>query len=209
MILSCPTCATRYRHEHLPVGSPARCGQCDRVFPVPPSRSYFVQAISPAGRTLVAANAGAMQSAGARQVLIEDLGTAPVRVALGREVSLPPMPGGPEEPVSESSFELAAPRPGRPTEEPKSAGSRSTATMPTVPLDRRAAPRREVAPPEPEKATFRSTAGVLLAWIALGAGMGLALSFVLGGPMRIWSAAGVATGLVAGWGWLRWMSGRS
>ena len=46
MILSCPACATRYRHEGLPVGSPARCGQCDRVFPVPPGRAYFVETMT-------------------------------------------------------------------------------------------------------------------------------------------------------------------
>ena len=49
MILSCPACATRYRHESLPVGSPARCSQCDLVFPVPPARSYFVLAVAPVG----------------------------------------------------------------------------------------------------------------------------------------------------------------
>ena len=49
MILSCPACATRYRHEGLPVGSPARCGQCDRVFPVPPGRAYFVETMTVRG----------------------------------------------------------------------------------------------------------------------------------------------------------------
>lgn len=45
MILRCPRCGTRYRHDRSPEGSKACCSRCSEVFPFPvAARSYRVLA---------------------------------------------------------------------------------------------------------------------------------------------------------------------
>jgi hypothetical protein len=209
VILSCPTCSTRYRHEALPVGSPARCSQCDRVFPVPPSRSYFVQALSTAAHPVaMAALAGATSSAGARPILIDDWTPPPPPPA---EVAPPP-------PEEESSFELQTARPyarssrgQRSDDLGQGPGTAAAAVAPppaAVSRDRRWS-RREGRTEDDGPAPARSAPAVYLTWLVLGSGSGMALAYVLGGPLATWTATGAVSGLAAGWGWLRWMSGRS
>ena len=196
MILSCPTCATRYRHEALPVGSPARCGQCDRVFPVPPSRSYFVEAVAPAGRRLVAAAAGGISVA--RPLAVErPAAPAPVlprrmpipaahdTVAAGDEASLDPLGLR----LSGTDRDLA----------PGGFASHE-------PLERRNPP----AEPRHAPASARvSVATAVLVGTAAGAFAGVVLQLVLGGPWRAWLTAGATCGVLAAWGWRRWTSARS
>jgi len=190
VILSCPACATRYRHEGLPVGSPARCGQCDRVFPVPPGRAYFVETMTvekgtPASRRLVAAAAVAGPFHGARP--------APVVAA---PVALPPVLPPVSDPAPAVRDEASLDPLG--LRLPSDRGRD---------LERRSAPRSE---PAPEPASAPRAAWIpILGGAAAGTCAALVLQLVLGGPMRIWAAAGAALGCISGWGWRRWMSARS
>jgi hypothetical protein len=195
VILSCPTCATRYRHEALPVGSPARCGQCDRVFPVPPSRSYFVEAVAPAGHRLVAAAAGGVSLA---HPLAVERPAAPAPV-LPRRVPLP----APNDTVArdEASLDPLGLRLSGTDRDLVQGGFASHG-----PVERRNPP----AEPRPASANaLVSVATAILVGAAAGAFAGIVLQLVLGGPWRAWLTAGATCGVLAAWGWRRWTSARS
>ncbi len=63
MIVSCPSCGTRYRHEQDLAGRAARCSRCGEVFPFPAHRAYRVlAAAAPVGA--VTPRAAAAEPAG-------------------------------------------------------------------------------------------------------------------------------------------------
>lgn len=75
--------------------------------------------------------------------------------------------------------------------------------------ERRASVPTSTLTPEAKLAPSSVRTGLFaILWLAAGIVVGFGLSFVLGGPARIWIAAGAAAGLAAGLGWIRWMQRR-
>jgi len=182
MIVVCPSCNRRYRHEmeRPAAASVAHCSECDERFPLaPPKRTY----------------------------VLADAGTAPEPALPPFPVDrdLPPIADAPGPTADDLTIPLEA-TPASPAEVefPRVGG---TDPEPAPAAD--AVPTESAAPGSPRpSAGRRALVESLVALVPCGIGAGLA--YHLAGPAGqdpvTWAALGGAVGLLVGWACLLWIT---
>jgi hypothetical protein len=202
VIANCPSCGTHYKHEPPRLKVRARCGRCDTALDLSRLRPYR---IAPAGLPTredvrrakahlpIGLDHPALATTIARNVARPATLDSPARPAdiWDDQDPLPPIP----EMTLRGAFESSVP----PVTE-----AEILAGADDEPYDDDVQPRLILeAPSRPE-----GGAATFVLWVATGAIAGTGASWTAGGTTTTGLAAGTVLGVLAGWGWLRWMSPR-
>jgi hypothetical protein len=197
VIISCPSCGTRYRHPAVAgaVAPTARCSACERVFSVPVR----------AGRPYVVIDGGAPARGGS------------AARAAGRGRGRRPEPGAPVagRPVARLAIGMDDPSLAAQLERTALDGDGSPMTYrleSVAPAGRDRAPAdRDGGAPAPavrQRGRVWRAAAVLVVG-ALGAAAGWLLAGRSGADPRIWAAGAGVAGLFLAWTTLRWKRRKS
>jgi len=197
MIVVCPCCQRRYRHDFESDRSAptARCSACDERFPLaPPNRSYV---LAVGGETSTAPRLPFGLDACAASATAEATGADDGRV-IADDLSVATH----AETVSSVEIELPAADDLSPTED-------ATETVAEVSRVEPAASAERVTDARPRAARLAgSILEGLVAFLPGGIGAGMAYHFA--GPWDqdpvVWGALGGAIGLLLGWACLLWIT---
>jgi hypothetical protein len=202
MIVHCPSCSTRYRHQAVPESllASAQCSECDEVFPLDtPRRRYVIVPTTGGERTRIG-----MDHPGLAEKIRQDGAEHSTSAVLNRATHMTPLV---EEQTSASGIEIAQVDAAVETDI-ASAGPTEGAEPWTPASELEGQARTEPSPdgPVPSRKVAAHTE-ILVALAPACAGSGLAYYLAGGAAGSPWVplALGGAVGLLVGWGCLRWM----
>jgi hypothetical protein len=180
VIVGCPCCGTRYRHQtaQAELSRQARCSRCDHLFPLAGARRSYV--LLPSRRP-----AGHFPGDGGLKIGMDD-------PRLAEQLASNALNAAAQQPTVMSYTAMA---------------EDAVAPPPEVSADRGAASVSEPAQPRARLKPLRGLlVAMLLASIGTAAGYFGALEQQLD-PLR-WAPVGAMVGLLFGWAWVRWTARR-
>ena len=181
MIVSCPSCGTHYRHEARSLPVRARCGRCDAAIDRTGLRAYRIAE--------VAAHASEPR-------------TGAPRAAVALMEPTPRAHG-----TVRDTWDESEPLPSIPEMEHAPAFEPSVAPVSEDDiLDERRGREPEDEAPAAAARTGSGGVGTVVAWTTAGSVLGTGVSWTLGNTTMTGVLFGGLVGLMAAWGWLRWIS---
>jgi len=189
VIANCPSCGTHFKHETPVLVDHARCGRCDSTLPLTRLARYrILPAAAPMRRPVARAD-------GRRPIGLDDPALA---ATIARNVARPVAVAAP----SAELWDVEEPLP--PIPEMQHAESFADPVPHGGDEDMLMGAEAPRAPSAWDRDSGGATTFAL--WVATGAIAGIGASWTVGGTTLVGTAAGMALGVLAGWGWKRWTS---
>jgi len=208
VISNCPGCGTHYKHDPPKVKVRARCGRCDTSVELGRLSPYrILPAVAPTPEQ--AKRAARHLPIGLDHPALATTIAENLAHNAGRAQATPVPIVMPSRPVE--NWEDDDPLPQIPEMALRGAFEASAGPIPAGELPREShgdalgEPIAEATVPA-ESAPEGGRVATIALWMAAGAIAGTGVSWTMGGTTILGAAAGAATGVVAGWVWLRWTS---